>query len=52
MEGANQFTNNLPMNTLTSQQNGGQLAEDDFEGIFLNEQFCILIKISLQFVAV
>ena len=31
-------------------QNGGHFAYNIFRGIFVNEDFCILIKISLKFV--
>ena len=33
-----------------SLKNGGHFPDDIFKCIFFNEQFCILIKISLKFV--
>ena len=35
---------------LSLDKNGAILAEDIFRCIFVNEKFCILIKISLKFV--
>ena len=37
-------------NTLRLKQNGRRFADDVFKCIFLNENVCILIKISLKFV--
>ena len=38
------------VNSSPPEQNGRHLANDIFKCIFLNEKFCILIKISLKFV--
>ena len=38
------------LNTLRLKQNGRRFADDVFKCIFLNENVCILIKISLKFV--
>ena len=38
------------LNTLRPRQNGRHFADDMFECIFLNENVCILIEISLKFV--
>ena len=40
----------LSFNTLTQRQNGRYFADDTFKCIFLNENVCIQIKISLQIV--
>ena len=37
-------------NTLRPRQNGRYFPDDIFQRIFLNENFCILIKILLKFV--
>ena len=34
----------------SSKQNGRHFADDIFTGIFVNEKFCILIKVSLKLV--
>ena len=39
------------LNTLRPRQNGRHFADDVFKCIFLNEYVCILLKISLKFVA-
>ena len=39
-----------PFDTLRPEQNGRHFADDIFRCIFVNEKFCILIKISLKFV--
>ena len=39
-----------PVNSSPPGQNGRHLADDIFRCIFVNEKFCILIKISLNFV--
>ena len=31
-------------------QNGRYIADDIFKSIFMNEKFCVLIKISLKFI--
>ena len=38
------------VNWLNTGHSGGHFADDIFESIFVNEKFCILIKISLKFV--
>ena len=38
------------LNTLRPRQNGRYFADDIFRCNFVNEKFCILIKISLKFV--
>ena len=38
------------LNTLRPRQNGRRFTDDTFKRIFLNENFRILIKISLKFV--
>ena len=38
------------VNSSPSGQNGCHFADDSFRCIFVNEKFCILIKISLKFV--
>ena len=40
----------ISVNTLRPRQNGRHFADDIFKCIFLNENVCILIKISLKFV--
>ena len=40
----------IPSNPLRPRQNGRHFTDDRFKCIFLNENFCILIKISLKFV--
>ena len=40
----------IQVNTLRLRQNGWNFEDDIFKCIFLNENFCILIKISLKFV--
>ena len=40
----------MQINTLRPRQNGRHFADDIFECIFLNENVCIPIKISLKFV--
>ena len=40
----------IAMHSSTPRQNGGLFADDVFRWIFMNEKFCILIKISLKFV--
>ena len=40
----------FPLNTLSPRQNGRYLISDIFKCIFMNENFCILIRISLKFV--
>ena len=40
-----------PINSSTPWQSGRHFADDIFRCIFLNEKFCILIKISLKFVS-
>ena len=40
----------LRLNTLTPRKNGRHFPDDIFKGIFLNENVCISIKISLQLV--
>ena len=40
----------IAMHSSTPGQNGGRFADDVFRWIFMNEKFCILIKISLKFV--
>ena len=37
-------------NSSLPEQNGHNFTEDIFKCIFMNEKFCILIKISLEFV--
>ena len=39
-----------PVNSSPPGQNGRHFADDVFGCIFVNEEFCILIKISLKFV--
>ena len=39
------------VNSSSPGQNGSHFAEDIFRCIFMNEKFCILIKISLKFVS-
>ena len=39
------------VNSSPSGQNGHHFADDIFRCIFVNEKFCILIKISLKFAA-
>ena len=38
------------LNSSSPEQNGGHLADDISKCIFVNEKFCILIKIWLKFV--
>ena len=38
------------INSSSPVQNGHHLEDDIFRGIFVNENYCILIKISLKFV--
>ena len=38
------------VNSFSSEQNRRYFADDIFKFIFLNEKFCILIRISLKFV--
>ena len=40
----------LTVNSFPPDQNGRRFADDTFSCIFVNEKFCILIKISLKFV--
>ena len=40
----------LTVKLLSPGQNGQHFADDLFRSIFVNEKFCILIKISLKFV--
>ena len=44
------LTHQYVINSSPPGQNGGHFAEDIFSCIFLNEKFCILIKISVKFV--
>ena len=46
------FIGTIPtfFNSYPTGQNGRRLAADRFEYIFVNEKFCILIRISLKFV--
>ena len=44
------MTGNDLFNTLKPRQNGRHFADDIFKRIFLNENVCIPIKISLKFV--
>ena len=39
-----------PINSSPPGQNGRHFADDIFKCIFMNEKFCILIRISLKFV--
>ena len=41
----------MTVNTLRPRQDGRRFTDDTFERIFLNENFIVLIKISLKFVA-
>ena len=46
----NTFLNFFIFNTIRLRQNGGQLPDDIFKCIFLNENVRILLKLSLKFV--
>ena len=40
----------VPFNSSPAGQDGRHFADDSFKLIFVNEMFCILIKISLKFI--
>ena len=40
----------MGINSSPSEQNGHHFVDDSFRRIYVNEKFCILIKISLNFV--
>ena len=45
------FVTRLYFDSSLPGQNGRHFADDIFRSIFMNEKFCILIKISLKFVS-
>ena len=45
------FTNHVCFNTLRPRQNGRHFTDNNFKTIFLNENCCMLIQISLKYVS-